>query len=155
MEFISRQGSKVVKPANRRTKERFSAYGLAEKNGKILVVKPHANNLYELPGGGAINGENAKDTLAREFLEETGCTIKNFEKKTLAIIKTNFYADDIDEYFDSTMIFFKIKTIENKTHTQEIDSNEIKETKWINPKRLNYINTHQTHLKIIKRFKQD
>jgi 8-oxo-dGTP diphosphatase len=57
------------------------AYGVLVHNGSIALVRSsnprHDPPLWWLPGGGIDFGESPKDTLVREFLEETGLVIAN------------------------------------------------------------------------------
>lgn len=51
------------------------------QNGKILVVRrepdDYLGGVFELPGGGVDEGENLKEAVRREVLEETGLVIDN------------------------------------------------------------------------------
>jgi ADP-ribose pyrophosphatase YjhB (NUDIX family) len=64
------------------TISRTGVYGIAIKDGKLLLVKqckgPHSGK-WELPGGGIEAGETAEDTLRREFREEVGMSFDNMQ----------------------------------------------------------------------------
>ena len=45
-----------------------------DSGGRILLVRED-NGVWELPGGGLEHGEDPRQALAREFLEETGMTV--------------------------------------------------------------------------------
>lgn len=55
-------------------------------NDKVLLVKQYrpavGKFMIDIPGGGAEDGEDSKQTAKREFLEETGYQIKNLRKLT-------------------------------------------------------------------------
>lgn len=59
----------------------FGVYGVVTVNGKILCVNKNAGpykNRYDVPGGSPENWEGLTETLSREFVEETGYTIRNY-----------------------------------------------------------------------------
>ncbi|MGX7109541.1 NUDIX hydrolase [Facklamia miroungae] len=59
----------------------FGVYGTVTDNGKILCIHKNAGpykNRYDLPGGSQENWEGLTETLSREFVEETGYTIKKY-----------------------------------------------------------------------------
>lgn len=45
-----------------------------DQDGRVLVVKETGRNYWDLPGGGMDHGEDIKQTIARELLEEVGFT---------------------------------------------------------------------------------
>ena len=55
---------------------RGAARTIAIKNGKIAFIHVSRHGYHKLPGGGIERGENIKEALQRELLEETGCIIK-------------------------------------------------------------------------------
>lgn len=63
--------------------ERFhiGVYGILIKDKKILLIKKSRGaykGMFDLPGGGIEFGEKIEDALKREFIEETGITIKDY-----------------------------------------------------------------------------
>ena len=54
---------------------RECCYGLAEKDGKLMLVYSDKDKNYSVPGGGIEKGEDIVAGLKREFLEETGYTV--------------------------------------------------------------------------------
>lgn len=60
-------------------KDRFCAYGVAPRFGRIAVVHvglPGEEQHYHLPGGALDPGEDAASALIREFGEETGLMVR-------------------------------------------------------------------------------
>lgn len=56
---------------------RTGVYGIAKREGKILLVKQRAGpyaGMWDLPGGGIEAKETIEEALRREFLEEVGMT---------------------------------------------------------------------------------
>lgn len=59
---------------------RKTYYGIALKNGKILVVFSKKECDYSLVGGGIEPNETPENALKREFLEESGYEINEFQE---------------------------------------------------------------------------
>lgn len=57
---------------------RVAAYAVIERRGKILLTHWRRGNLHgwTLPGGGIESGEDPRDAVVREVMEETGLTAK-------------------------------------------------------------------------------
>lgn len=57
-------------------KQRLAAYGLVERDGRILLTRisplGHGTGLWTLPGGGVDHGESPRDAVVREIREECG-----------------------------------------------------------------------------------
>lgn len=49
---------------------------LKDENGRVALMFAGQRQYYKLPGGGIDEGEDVLEALARELLEETGCTAK-------------------------------------------------------------------------------
>jgi 8-oxo-dGTP diphosphatase len=134
MKFRDRQGILHTKPEHKPTIKRTSAYGIIIKENKVLLTKPTWINLWDLPGGGADPGETIEQGLKREFIEETSHKIINHNNKLIIKVYNNFYAEDLDKYFDSEMNFFIVNQLEKTNHP--IEPNEIKEVSWVDLKQI-------------------
>ncbi len=56
---------------------RYAARAIVKNNdGKMAIFNKQLKNEYKLPGGGIEEGENIKEALKREILEETGCIVE-------------------------------------------------------------------------------
>jgi len=149
MEFIDLFGKIKIKSTERGIKKRLSAYGIAIKDNKVLLIKSKFSHLLELPGGGLEDGEDILVGLKREFLEETGHVADEINPECLKSLRQNFYANDLDEYFDSEMKFFIIDKLK-KDETSKIDDYEVEEVVWIPISELNEKNCKHLHLELIK-----
>lgn len=60
-------------------RQRLAAYGVAVREGCILLARAGGSSdfpgAWSLPGGGVDHGEHPLQTVAREFLEETGLAV--------------------------------------------------------------------------------
>jgi len=146
--YKDRKGNYHTKPANVISKKRESAYGIFIKNSKILLVKPSWIDIWEFPGGWKDEDETLFNTLKREFLEETGFEIIEFKKTPIKRINTKFYADDLDQYFNSQMSFFVIKQL-GKQDKNLIDRKEIINLKYIPISKLSKKNMNNIHYEIL------
>ena len=63
---------------------------LVLKNGKILITKAKKSGAFILPGGKIEKGEEPKDTICREVLEETGIELSADE------IMDSFYTETLE-----------------------------------------------------------
>lgn len=148
MKFVDRKGIVHEKPAGREVKKRDSCYGVAVRDGSVLLIKPVWIDRWELPGGGADPEESVFDAMKREFFEETGFVVKSSDSKPI-VRKQRFYSDDQDIFYDSTMNFFRINKLEQSDGSQKL-SWEIKKVKWVRIDFLDDKNTHKIHLEIIR-----
>jgi 8-oxo-dGTP diphosphatase len=63
-----------------RKKIRTAARAVIFNNDKIVLLHARKYNYHKLPGGGVESGESIKKAVARECLEETGCSVNILEK---------------------------------------------------------------------------
>lgn len=148
-EFKDRKGNVVIKPKEKSVNLRQSVYGLYFKNGKVLMVKPNWSDQWDLPGGKIEANESFETALIREFREETGLEILDFESKPILQAKQNFYSDDTDEYFYSEMSLYLITKAE-ENNINKVDKEEIKEIKFIDPAFLNIENCKDFNIETVK-----
>lgn len=117
------------------TISRTGVYGIAVKDGKLLLVKqrkgPHSGK-WELPGGGIEAGETAENTLRREFSEEVGMSFDTMQFLTNLTAIT----DAIDEkgnpyHFHQMGSVYLIEGV-SQSSAQHAEM----EHAWIDPKQL-------------------
>ncbi|MFO7807552.1 MAG: NUDIX hydrolase [Candidatus Moraniibacteriota bacterium] len=112
-------------------KFRISVYGFLKEKEYILLAKNRSINKFWLPGGGVEIGEELKDALKREFLEETGLKVLVSE---LLFFKENFfYYQPTNEAFHSFMFFFRCGLIGGEIYSlnAEVLDSEAKKPQWI------------------------
>lgn len=135
MDFINYKGNKVELPKERSFSWRPSAYALIIENDCILAIKS-VRGLWEISGGGIELGESVEEGLIREVLEETGYTV-SIEPEISSFKESFFYADDLDEYYQSILMLFKAKLISRNQQKEKINfKDEVAENKWIPIKEL-------------------
>jgi 8-oxo-dGTP pyrophosphatase MutT (NUDIX family) len=101
---------------------------------KILVTEgPHAVGVPELPGGGIDAGEDAEKAVIREIYEETNQIVKSYKVEKKWNFNLNFYADDVNEYWNYDKIYFLLQ-IDLKEHyfSEKIKTPEGGTAWWMN-----------------------
>jgi 8-oxo-dGTP pyrophosphatase MutT (NUDIX family) len=146
--YKDRKGNLHEKPENIKSQKRESANGIYLKDGKVLLVKPSWVDIWEFPGGGKESNENLIEALKREFLEETGYKILELNENPIHNIKTKFYADDLDVFFDSNIYFYQIFEIGEQDEFL-INRNEIIDIQSLPIDSLNKENMNNLHLEVI------
>lgn len=96
--------------------------------------------------------ETDAEALAREFIEETGVVISG----SLTLIHTsisNFYANDLDEYYHSRVNFYLIPefVVPSAGFTHDW---EVSEVQWADPVSLHPGNTKLAHLDALSKMNQ-
>lgn len=137
--------------------EHFGVYSVCVKNNKLLCVKKNGgpyNNRYDLPGGSRKEGESLLDTLKRETIEETGCSISKIYNNNLfdtyvkisetETVHHTFGLYDVD--IDNNDIISKIEKV--------INDNELNDSlgiKWVDLDKLNERNASPLVLKVLSK----
>lgn len=80
------------------TKRRIAARGIVISEEKILLSYEKSTDIYNIPGGGAEEGESIEECCAREIAEETGKTVSVCHKYLIIneyyedwLLETHFY----------------------------------------------------------------
>jgi 8-oxo-dGTP diphosphatase len=101
----------IIKAFGNRIRTRVS--GICIDDQKILLIKHHTLGpegiLWAPPGGGMEFGESAEQCLIREFLEETGLTIK--------VEKFLFVHEFLDPPLHAVELFFEVKVVSGELLT--------------------------------------
>jgi len=128
-----------VKPTARR-----SVYGIAVRDGKLLVVVSTWSDKYDLPGGRAREGESDEEALKREFMEETGYCIRLLDDKPLHSFRGCFYANDRGKYFNVKGVHYRVESVGAPDATK-IRRDEIRSVSFISLKELSQENCTHVH----------
>ncbi len=97
--FIDRSGSIHRPGKDDCPSPRRAVYGVAIRDGKLLLIRPSWSDRWELPGGGLENGEDPKEALAREFIEETGYRVAENSFRCLGAANCRFFAEDLNRFY--------------------------------------------------------
>lgn len=139
--FYDPKGKLYIRPLTEPIEWRISVYGLAEKDGKVLLVKPTWVDRWDLPGGGIEIDETIKEGLTREFSEETGIKPKVIDDRPIYVTEQNFYWKACmdnrkkDRFCHSIVLIYKVQAIGESL--DNFDRKEIKEISWIDVDSLN------------------
>jgi 8-oxo-dGTP pyrophosphatase MutT (NUDIX family) len=152
-EFKDRKGVLHSKPKGTPIYTRISAYGIAKRCGKFLLVEPPWKDWFELPGGGIERNESVIKGLKREFLDETGFPVDVVSERAIDVKHERFYADDTDRYYYSTLLFFLVR-ITGEQEGNMVDRRETKALSWLNLAELEKSVVNPTHLDVLKRIEE-
>jgi len=111
------------------TKE-FSAGGLIEKNGKILMILMKTitgKKVWTFPKGHIEPGEDPQGAALREVFEETG--IKCEVKEETEFFVSHYFFNRNGEKVEKKVYWYIMKPIEDTGSIQTPE--EIEETKWV------------------------
>jgi len=132
-------------------KFRPSVYGILIKNNKILLSKQWDG--YDFPGGGMKIDETIDQTLAREFLEETGLKVK---RREVVACESSFYTISFTKKsMNFILIYYLCDKIGGKLGDVKFDKYEKRYTgkpEWIELNKINKIKFYNSvdSVKIIK-----
>jgi len=139
-------GNKLEKdPADFRF--RISVYGVLLNKGRVLLQRHPLIGKFGLPGGGIELGESIRDSLEREYKEETGILIKTIK---LIDVTQDFFTYD-GKCAHSILIFYEVVRIDGKLKTNDEDSAEVK---YFSLSELNENNVQRIFWPIIERLKR-
>lgn len=114
---------------------RPSAYGLIQKDRKILCVQATFHMRWELPGGGVELHESPVEALEREVFEESGYRVKAMEETPIYSSDGFFCVPDTGEghclYCHSLPMVFRATLLDEPQRTTHIDPREVNDIRWI------------------------
>jgi ADP-ribose pyrophosphatase YjhB (NUDIX family) len=91
----------------KKLKFRPAVYGILKNKDSILLQWNPIVKKYNLPGGAVELGEKIKDALVREYLEETGISVRATK---LLDVKEDFLVYN-DEYAHSILLFYEVEKV--------------------------------------------
>ncbi|MEM0085343.1 MAG: NUDIX hydrolase [Candidatus Methanomethylicia archaeon] len=121
--------------------------GILIENGRILLIKRAAEpnkGLWTIPGGKVKLGENIKDALKREILEETKLEVEVLDLEDIyeLIIK-----DDEKVKYHYIILDYRVKRISG----EPMPSTDALDVKWFSKKELENIETTETTKKLLEK----
>lgn len=122
---------------------RVAAYAVIERRGKILLTHWRRGHLHgwTLPGGGLEAGEDPKDAVVREVLEETGLNAR--VGKLLGVDSRVMVREEVPEGTDPEMHTIRIvyrATVQDGPLQNEVDGSS-DEARWVSLKDVNSLKT--------------
>lgn len=115
---------------------RPAVYGILIENNKLLFIQPDWDNKYCLPGGSMNLGETPVQALEREFIEETGYTVK-VSPQPIYVDSLLFNGSKENNSFQRISMYYEVKIISNPQKTN-LDK-EVTKIIWKNIKELKSI----------------
>ncbi len=123
-------------------------FGVANRDGSLLVVEEAwCGGLYGLLGGKVEEGESLTEALRREFLEETGLTLRQVGD-AIHDLDWNYYSLNKDKYFRCSYTFYHVSCSDRPR--EEVDADDISGMRWINLREIDEDRVRHSH----KRFLQ-
>ncbi|MEI6296067.1 MAG: NUDIX domain-containing protein [bacterium] len=98
---------------------RPAVYGVLVKDKKLLIIQPNWDDKYCLPGGSIDLGETPIESLKREFLEETGCSVK-IATQPIFVDSHLFANPEKEKYFQRISIYYNIELI-SENQSKDLD----------------------------------
>lgn len=122
---------------------RVAAYAVIERRGKILLTHWRRGHLHgwTLPGGGIEAGEDPRETVVREVLEETGLNART--GKLLGVDSRVMMRDDVPEGVSPELHTIRIvyrATVQDGPLRNEIGGSS-DEARWVSFKDVNSLKT--------------
>ncbi len=116
---------------------KHNVYGIAIKDGKVLIVPQWHDDGFDFPGGHVELGEHHLDALRREFFEETGL---NIEVGELICADTVFFKHPKRDYPTQHIgLIYAVNITSDKISTANLDKHEktyARKAKFVTPEKL-------------------
>ena len=95
---------------------RIGVAGILQNDTSIFLIKHPRTNKWELPGGEVELGESLEDALGREYSEEPGMVIKDFQFLTYR--EDFYYIESQNAAYHSIRLFFTVNSANSKIPTE-------------------------------------
>ena len=121
---------------------RPAAYGIAVRDGQVLVARSRFTGRWELPGGAVAPWETLEEGLKREYEEETGVPITvgefiGFDQGFIAFFQ---------HPFNSLRFFYRVHAQAAEPRAQP---EEVEEVRWVALSELNEANMARGHYRFL------
>ncbi|MCY7351800.1 MAG: NUDIX domain-containing protein [Cytophagaceae bacterium] len=123
---------------------RVRVFGLCRQDDRLLLVRHqallHEGSFWEAPGGGVEFGESLTETVAREFLEETGLVVRVGELR--------FVSEFRQLPLHAVELFFEVfpeTTSALLGHDPELKIQTMQELAWLTWEQIAAIPAHEKH----------
>jgi ADP-ribose pyrophosphatase YjhB (NUDIX family) len=118
-----------------RQRRRIAAYGYCrDGTGRVLLVRGSATGdavgVWNLPGGGLRHGEHPRDAVVREFVEETGLTVRGVTLRDVVSDLTAF--PERDEVIHHDRVLYDVVTGSGGELRHEADGSSDR-AEWVPP----------------------
>lgn len=117
------------------TYEKYSVRGIIMRDGK-LAMQCSKEGEYKIPGGGLEKGENFKQALVREVLEETGLHVKQESIRELGEIqeiRKDIFEDKKKYICHSLFYYCEVGEGQEPLHLTESEIAKGYEMRWASP----------------------
>ena len=123
---------------------RPAAYGIALREGRVLVARSRFSGRWEFPGGAVQPWERLEEGLAREYEEETGLPVRvgpcvGFDQGFVAFFQ---------HPFNSIRFFYRVEPGKGELLPQ---AEEVVEVRWVPVEELNDANMARNHYPFLQR----
>ncbi len=130
---------------------RVSAYVLAVRGGRVLMVEPEWARRWELPGGEVYPAETLLEGAVRECFEETGYRFEPTEPSPYYTGEEYFYLPSPSAYHHSVLFVFRGRADGSADPDWRSDPAEVRRVGWIDPASLTPENTHPVQWPALRR----
>ena len=100
---------------------RVAAYGLAQTDGKVLLVRASASSgvpgTWWLPGGGVEFGEPPEQAVVREFMEEAGVLVR--AGRVLKVLSELADRPDGQERLHTVRVIYEVELVAGSLRAEE------------------------------------
>ena len=126
---------------------RETCYGIAQLNGKTLLVFSNKDGDYSLPGGGMETGETKEEGLRREFLEESGYEIQSMEH----LVDAHCFVRNTKGFYIERLAHFFLVKIKEETHITPTE--DWHKTIWVDDSKVFETLTHRFQIEVMQKCK--
>jgi 8-oxo-dGTP pyrophosphatase MutT (NUDIX family) len=143
--FLDALGNEVPFTGTSPLSWRLSAYVLAVRDGKVLMVRQGAGVKWELPGGRVEVEEALLEAAERECHEETGYRFVAASSAPLHLQESWFFKRGSASFHHAVVFVFQGVVEGDVDPAWTRNLREIGDVRWLDPSDLSTANTHPFH----------